>query len=509
MSPAAHALQPCDQAHGRGGTGDHIGNLMTMVKSGGTKGIGHHTGGHPHYDGWPMWFSINHQQMHVDWLKRAVDGGMRLMVLDAVNNELFCSASPKAAGVTSCDDMAAVRLQIQQAKAIESRIDNASGGPGQGWYRIVYTAQQARDAITSGKLAVVLGVEVDKLFNCRGCTEQQVRSRLDTLYNMGVRKLTPVHLADNDFGGPALYEDLFNANNFFLNQKFYDVIDCTDRGIGFRLGNEGPDLAKLLNALGLTNIGTPEPYPAGGHCNRTGLRPLGRFLIHEMMSKRMIIDVAHMGDRTLRATLAVTDSSDYPVVASHSALLDVAVPAKRSERALSNASVAAIRKNGGLIGLGIGGGGVKDVAVNTRIPNDCSHSTKSFAQEYLTAISRLNGGPVAFGSDLNGLERMTAPRFGKDACTGEPSVPQQAATMVSYPFAGHRLTTTFPAMQAGNRTFDFNTDGIAQVGMYPDLIEDLKKIGLTNEELDPLFLSADAFVRLWEKAENKTIASLP
>jgi hypothetical protein len=45
--------------------------------------------------------------------------------------------------------------------------------------------------------------------------------------------------------------------------------------------------------------------------------------------------------------------------------------------------------------------------------------------------------------------------------------------------------------------------------MYPDLVEDLQKIGLTANDLDPLFRSADAFVRLWEKVESKTIASLP
>ena len=46
-----------------------------------------------------------------------------------------------------------------------------NGGPGQGWFRIVTTPQQARDAVRAGKLAVVLGIEVDNLFNCKetGC----------------------------------------------------------------------------------------------------------------------------------------------------------------------------------------------------------------------------------------------------------------------------------------------------------------------------------------------------
>ena len=37
---------------------------------------------------------------------------------------------------------------------------------GKGWYRIVYSPQEARTVIAAGKLAVVLGIEVDYLFNC-------------------------------------------------------------------------------------------------------------------------------------------------------------------------------------------------------------------------------------------------------------------------------------------------------------------------------------------------------
>ncbi len=506
-SPAV-ALRACNAAHGLGGTPDLIGNAMTMMKYGG--GLEHRTGGHPNYDGWPMWYSLTHQQMYVDWVKRAVDGGLRLMVVDAVNNKVFCNLAKKGAGRT-CDDMEAVNLQIDQVERVQQFVDNQSGGPGKGWYRIVTSAQQARDVVSQGKLAVVLGIEVDELFNCgTTCSEAQVRDRLQRVYDRGVRKLNPVHIADNAFGGAALYTPLFQYNNFLLRQEFFRVVDCSNAGIEFQLGNTGPKVVNFINQLRLTSIGTPPPYPAGGNCNFRGLTPIGRFLIHEMMTKRMIIDVAHMSRRTLNATLAVTDSSDYPVVASHSAVLDVAVGEGRSERALSNAHIAAIRKNGGLIGIGIGGG--KRAETATRVPrilNDCGRSSKSFAQHYLSALGKVGGDPVAFGSDINGLETLTAPRFGNDACGRDADPPQSAASMIRYPFNGYRSGISFPQQQWFNRRFDFNTDGFAQVGMYPDLVEDLQKIGLTANDLDPLFRSADAFVRLWEKVESKTIASLP
>jgi hypothetical protein len=45
-----------------------------------------------------------------------------------------------------------------------SRVDAASGSPGRGWYRIVDSPSEARAVISSGRLAVVLGIEVDNVF---------------------------------------------------------------------------------------------------------------------------------------------------------------------------------------------------------------------------------------------------------------------------------------------------------------------------------------------------------
>ena len=315
------ALRACNAAHGFAGTQDLVGNAMTAMKYGG--GLDHRTGGHPNYDGWPMWYSLTHQQMYVGWLKRAVDGGLRLMVVDAVNNEVFCNLAKRGAGRT-CDDMEAVNRQIDQVERVQQFVDNQSGGPGKGWYRIVTSAAQARDVVSQGKLAVVLGIEVDKLFNCgTTCTQTQVRSRFS-------RSTTGVSASSirctsrtTPSRGAALYTPLFQYNNFLLQQKFFDVVDCSSAGVEFQLGYTGPKVVNFINQIHLTSIGTPPPYPAGGNCNFRGLTPIGRFLIHEMMTKHMIIDVAHMSRRALNATLQVTDSSDYPVVASHSAVLDV------------------------------------------------------------------------------------------------------------------------------------------------------------------------------------------
>src|SRR5207253_2239625 len=91
--------------------------------------------------------------------------GLRLMVMQAGNSKFACGSTEQARG-RSCEDMEAVDLEIQAAKDMQTDIDNRCGGPGCGWYRIVTSPQQAREVINAGKLAVVLGIEVDSLFGC-------------------------------------------------------------------------------------------------------------------------------------------------------------------------------------------------------------------------------------------------------------------------------------------------------------------------------------------------------
>ena len=141
--------------------------------------------------------------MHADWLKRAYDGGLRLLVVHAVNNKVLCQVNGDRFG-DGCDDMKAVDRQINAAKQMESYLDAQAGAAGKGWFRIAYSAAEARRIINSGGLAVVLGIEVDELFGCGvqgNCSAQHVLDELDRYYAMGVRHIFPIHVFDNAFGG--------------------------------------------------------------------------------------------------------------------------------------------------------------------------------------------------------------------------------------------------------------------------------------------------------------------
>jgi len=53
------------------------------------------------------------------------------------------------------------------------------------------------------------------------------------------------------------------------------------------------------------------------------------------------------------------------------------------------------------------------------------------------------------------------------------------------------------------RDFDINLDGMAHYGMLPDLLQDMRNVGVTAEELAPLFRSAHDYVETWDKCVNR------
>ena len=106
--------------------------------------------------------------MYYKWLERAYLGGVRLITKQMVSNEALCGAGKRRSNFT-CNDMDAVDKQIQATKDLERAIDRMDDGVvnNTGWYRIAYSPAHARQIIRAGKLAVVMGIEVDSLFDCK------------------------------------------------------------------------------------------------------------------------------------------------------------------------------------------------------------------------------------------------------------------------------------------------------------------------------------------------------
>jgi microsomal dipeptidase-like Zn-dependent dipeptidase len=243
-----------------------------------------------------------------------------------------------------------------------------------------------------------------------------------------------------------------------------------------------------------------------------------------MMDKGMLVDMEHMSDRSVDQTLVIAEQRGAPVMLSHAWFRDLKLPRhavrhsrlpdklwneQKAEMHRSADTLRRVSALGGVVGVITNQGMVAVPATEPQpVANDCDTSAKSFAQAYLYAVAHMGTG-VGLGTDFNGLDGQAAPRFGPDACGGKDVEPAtqtvqarrqiEEAECVQYENAtinGVRLDRSV----AGHRVFDFNCDGLAQYGMLPDLIADLRAVGVPAEKLDVLFHSAEAYVEMWEKA---------
>jgi microsomal dipeptidase-like Zn-dependent dipeptidase len=521
-------FHPCNGffVHGPGGLGDLVNSFATGT-------VGHNVGGYPEFDGWPRFNNVTSQQVYYEWLKRAYDGGLRLMVMLAVNNEVLCKAGAHIAAY-GCDDMPAVDRQIQAAKDLQTFVDTKAGGAGQGWYRIVTTPAQARAAAANNQLAVVLGIEVDSLFGCTkhattNCSAAHIEERVQHYYDQGVRHVFPVHLTDNGFGGTALYDDMFAFNTKLVSNDWWDYAPTCPTGVDFHLGtidtlNDihgipiiGDWFNQLISAFtGVVGGAIPPKAPAGPNCNVRTLTGAGSTLVNSLIDHHMIMDVDHMDAPTFDAAMDIAEGRKYPGISSgHTGIVPTANPGANGahEGNKTLAQLNRIRDDGGLVSIILHQGDrakIKEYKRGTTapIPFDCGNSDQSWAQVYLYAVDHMNGGAVGIGSDFNGLAGEPAPRFNghghNDACQGDFPGGYSPAGGVSYPITPFGLSGSLGKLTAGSRTFDYNDDGLANIGLYPDFIQDLRSQGLSNADLNPLFNSAEAYIEMWEKSEDET-----
>jgi hypothetical protein len=369
--------------------------------------------GYPTFVDWPVWNDITHQHMWVEWIRRAFYyGGLRVMVALAVNNKSLADmvAGP---GDGPDDDMRSADLQIRETKAFVSRHSD--------FMQVAYGSADVDQIVRSGKLAVILGVEIDHIGNfgtpLAGVPpEIGARDEIDRLYGEGVRYIFPVHLLDNPFGGTAAYQLLFDLSTIRESGHPWNVV-CADPQdqINMQLQSlaslPGGILGNLLQLAWQTKMGgsiptapAPPACPPGiGHKNALGLTPLGAAAINEMMRLGMLIDIDHMSQASENAALALAEQvpGGYPLNSGHSGLRDPScLPQSKgsscitNERSSTGLQYARIGRLHGMAGVG---------------------SAKSDSWVWLTkynlVLQAMGPGAVAgFGTDANGLEFGMPPR---------------------------------------------------------------------------------------------------
>ncbi len=460
------ALKDCPD-HGADGSTALVENLISY----GDLNHRHSASGWPTFAGWPTHDSQTHESTYWKWIERAWRGGLRLMVNDLVENRALCEMYPLKQN--PCNEMVSARLQAQAMRELQDYIDAQAGGPGKGFLRIVTSPEQARRVINDGKLAMVLGIEVSEVLDCRlrgsapKCTTAQIDQRLTELHDMGVQSAFIAHKFDNALAGTTFDSGvtgvLVNIGNGYATGRWWNAQTCP---VGQEADNTPPSLTsnslELFRLLGMgfgkqVVNGSLPVYPPGPVCNPKGLTDLGKHMVRKMAELGMIVEADHMSVKARNQTLDLLEELQYPGVISSHSWSDVTAQVR-------------LQKLGGLL-------------------SPYGRDAEVYADSWKRVRSTRQAGffGIGYGSDSNGLGNQPGPR------------PGAAASPVVYPYTTFDGGTTMAKQPAGPRTFDVNVDGVANYGLFPDYIQDLRTLA-GDQIVDDMANGAEAYLRLWERA---------
>jgi microsomal dipeptidase-like Zn-dependent dipeptidase len=288
-----------------------------------------------------------------------------------------------------------------------------------------------------------------------------------------------------------------------------------------------------------------KPGPQTGHKNQQGLKDCGRSYIDALMRKGMIVDTAHMSDASVSDTfdvigkrlgaqrpecgefsfakdVAPTCYDDaYPTIISHAHFREQAIydPAEAipdylpSEYDISRRNLEMVRRVGGVVGPFVTEARIHESNISG-IDNDCGMSSKDFAFSFHYALQKMAGIGVGMATDFT-LIPTVAPRFGEQACEGYHTFHNGGKERRQHPERylakkqEHRVeyqgADALEPYRMNQRTFDFNLDGMAHYGLVPDMLQDLKVLGVPPDDMQSLFSSAEAYLKTWEKSERLSL----
>jgi hypothetical protein len=453
-----YALPDCSSIEGPQGTGAPLQNALNY----GNPGQPHDTAGWPKFTEWSA-HNVTYEGTYWRWVQRAWMSGLKLMVMGINENRELCELQARRRN--SCDEMDTVRLGLKDMREMQRYVDAQAGGPGKGFFQIVTDPYEARRVINQGRMAVVLEIEVSELFGCRGweqptCDRAQVDRALEEFYDLGVRSSLLLNKFDNPLagvrfdGGP--FGVVINQGNRNSAGSYWSAETCRgpyhDNEI-FTSDSSG-GLSTFLATLGIPT-GTAPAYPPPPHCNTRGLTDLGRYLSREMIKRHMIINPDHMSQKAVDDTITLAEAHRYSGVISPHGWMDPG-------------NWPRIWKLGGLA-----------------FPD--SDTSPGYVEAYRRFRPRQTPYMLGwgYGADLGGLAEQ----------------PNARAGSVAYPFKSYDGKVTFDRQTSGERTFDYNSEGVAHYGLYADWFEDLRKLGgpaLTNDMAN----GAEAYLQMWERASG-------
>ena len=474
-----HALDNCEGDHGPNGSLDALDGIVNPTRQFLPP---HETQGWPTFRAWPAHGSNTHHQTYYMWLKRAWMGGLRFMMNHLVANQVICDIWPLKEH--SCNEMDSITLQRQLILDLQDYIDAQEGGPGRGFFRIVYSSAEARRTIENGQMAVVLGTENEKIFDCGEfldmpeCTTEHIDAELDRWYDLGLRAIFPIHLFDNALGGSRITDDpalsvVYQGGNIIETGHPYATIPCEDADSTPPGSAPTQEPRGIIDTILLQVMGLPPAPPFTGCVeNARGLNALGDYFVNGMVDRGILIETDHSGTLARKRMLDIAAARDVPVLSGHTGFVTEARDTSR------------ILQVGGII---------------SNLPDEPAPVTVDFIRQlrdaYVTIHGNTEGLATGLGSDINGIHVQAKPR--EDA----------AENPLLYPFTSYDGRVTFERQVTGERVYDLNLDGVAHYGLYPDFLEDMRRTEGGEEALEYVFRSAEAYLQAWERAERARAAT--
>jgi hypothetical protein len=455
-----YAMPDCSNIEGPQGTAAPVQNTLNY----GNPAQPHDTTAWPKFTEWGA-HNLTYHGVYWRWVERAWKSGLRMMVMPINENRVLCELLPRKRN--PCNEMDAVRRALRDIHILQGYVDAQAGGPGKGFFQVVTTPEAARRVINSGRMAVVLEVEISEPFDCRGwekssCTKKQIDRQLNEIYAAGVRSSLLLNKFDNPLTGVRFDSGqigvLINGGNHQSAGSFWSAQTCKgklhDNEIYQPSGPLDPFTQSLLVQLGVTG-GTVPSYPPAPHCNTRGLTELGKYVVRQMMKRHMVVNPDHMSQAAVDDTLTLLESKRYSGVISPHGWMDPG-------------NWPRLWKLGGLA-----------------FPD--SDTSPGYVKVWKTYRPRQTPFKLGWGegADLGGLAQQ----------------PDGRAGGVHYPFKSPDGKVTISRQRSGERTFDYNKEGVANYGLYADWFEDVRGLGGQKMAAD-MWRGAEAYLEMWERADG-------
>ena len=552
-------IPSCENGHGGGYLAEAFINTAQLFSDSFGSVIkaflfGHGRSGAREYSDFPNHLMGAHQQMHITMIRRNYEGGLRLMAALVTDNwgAGFLTGVAEHGQVPLVLEQDTIKTQMQGLRELTAL--NSS------WMEIALTSADARRIIQQNKLAIVPGVELDQLGTYfPGDPDKEV----DFLWNLGVRAVTPVHAVDNQIGSPAILNAPYNWLNDFIGngaqqlrpgklgpEKFFaiDTDDCAanheEQGEcvmyhlspfpQLRLVISRPIFTLFRRAPGFV-LRTEDALNTGllGQKNKKGLTAqTGAAYLRALMKRGMIIDTAHMSDKTVNDTYAVMqERPGYPMTISHAHFrkeglydnpADEVTDYLASEYDISDSHIEKVKSTGGVIGPFMHQARINPKSIDihiSHITDDCGNSSKGFAFAYHYGQGQAPGA-IGMATDMTFIP-VVSPRFGPHACEGYKSFQHGQKDRIEHPERHQPRAQKDPVLytgvspiqktnqhdpltpyRMGGRRFDFNNDGLAHFGLVPDMLQDLHNVEMPKRDFQALFSSAEAYLEMWERTEH-------